>query len=253
MVKRSAAVRKRRAQQKASASEVKTESKFKPRPKNFSTGCALLPRTHKLGRMMKWPKYIRIQRQEQVLKRRLKVPPAIAQFSRAADKGLARECFRLFKKYQPPTKQERKARLKKIAEARSKGEEAAIEYEQRIKFGLNHITNLVQSKKAEVVLIAHDVAPLELIVWLPTLCYKMGVPFAIVRGKAELGQLVRMKTATCVALTKVRASDNSDLATLKEKLMKTFNEGFEESRSKPRYAEMGVKNIAKIKKRGEGK
>merc|ERR1719492_611928 len=118
---------------------------------------------------MRWPKYIRVQRQEQVLKRRLKVPPAIAQFGRGADKGLARECFRLFKKYQPPTKQERKARLKKIAEARSKGEESNIEYEPRVKFGL---TNLIQRKKAEVVLIAHDVEPLELIVWLPTLCYK---------------------------------------------------------------------------------
>merc|ERR1719436_1478430 len=187
--------------------------------------------------------------QEQVLKRRLKVPPAIAQFGRGADKGLARECFRLFKKYQPPTKQERKARLKKIAEARSKGEQADIEYEQRIKFGLNHITNLVQRKKAEAVLIAHDVEPLELVVWLPTLCYKMGVPFAIVRDKAALGQIVRMKTATCVALTKVRAQDNSDLATLKEKLMKTFNENFEESRKKAREAEMGVKNKAQMKKR----
>jgi len=251
MPKGSRAVKRRRAQQKAPAVEVKTESKFKLRPKNFSTGCAIFPKTHRLGRMIKWPKYIRIQRQEQVLKRRLKVPPAIAQFTRGADKGLARECFRLFRKYQPPTKQERKARLKKIAEAKAKGEDVQVEYQPQIKYGLNHVTNLVQRKKAEAVLIAHDVEPLELIVWLPTLCYKMGVPFAIIKGKAELGQLVRMKTATCVALTQVRASDNSDLATVKEKLMKTFNETFEESRSKPRLAQMGVKNQAKIKKRGD--
>lgn len=244
-------MKRRRAQQKAPAPEPKTESKFKLRPKNFSTGCAVFPKTHKLGRMIKWPKYIRIQRQEQVLKRRLKVPPAIAQFTRGADKGLARECFRLFRKYQPPTKQERKARLKKIAELKASGKDVEMEYTPQIKYGLNHVTNLVQRKKAEAVLIAHDVEPLELIVWLPTLCYKMGVPFAIVKGKAELGQLVRMKTATCVALTKVRANDNSDLATVQEKLMKTFNETFEESRSKPRLAEMGVKNKAKIKKRGD--
>merc|ERR1719436_1554996 len=53
---------------------------------------------------MKWPKYIRVQRQEQVLKQRLKVPPAIALFDRAADKSLAKECFKLFSKYKPPTK-----------------------------------------------------------------------------------------------------------------------------------------------------
>jgi large subunit ribosomal protein L7Ae len=244
------AVKSRRRAQTKNA-EPKTESAFKPRPKNFSTGCAIKPKTYKLGRMIKWPKYIRIQRQEQVLKRRLKVPAAIAQFTRAADKGLARECFKLFRKYQPPTKVERKERLKKIAEARAAGNEAQIEHEPRIKFGLNHVTNLIQRKKAEVVLIAHDVEPLELVVWLPTLCYKSGVPFVIIKGKSALGELVRMKTATCCCLTSVRNSDNNELANLKEKAMKTFNETFEESRSKPRYAEMGTKCMAKRVKRGE--
>jgi len=245
------AVKRRRAQTKPAAAEAKKDSPYKARPKNFSTGCAILPRTHKLGRMMRWPKYIRVQRQEQVLKRRLKIPAAIAQFTRAADKGLAQKCFKLFSKYKPPTKQERKARLKKIAEARSNGKQADIEYEERIKFGLNHVTNLVQRKKAQIVLIAHDVEPLELVVWLPTLCYKMGVPFIIVKGKAALGQLVRMKTATCVALTKVKAADNSELATLISSVTSVSNDNFEATRTKPRLAEMGVKNKAKLKKRGE--
>merc|ERR550534_2553445 len=201
---------------------------------------------------MKWPKYIRIQRQEQVLKKRLKVPPAIAQFSLcAADKGLAKECFKLFEKYTPPNKEERKARLKKIAAARADGKQADIEYEPQIKFGLNHVTNLVQRKKAQIVLIAHDVEPLELVVWLPTLCYKMGVPFIIVKGKAALGQLVNMKTATCVALTKVNKGDNADLETLCERVFGVSNENFESSRTKARLAEMGVKNKAKLKKRGD--
>jgi len=244
-------VKRRRAQTKPAAAEVSKDSPYKARPKNFSTGCAILPKTHRLGRMMRWPKYIRVQRQEQVLKRRLKIPAAIAQFTRAADKGLAKECFKLFQKYQPPTKQERKAKLKQIAELRSKGKQADIEYEPRIKFGLNHVTNLVQRKKAQIVLIAHDVEPLELVVWLPNLCYKMGVPFIIVKGKSSLGQLVRMKTATCVALTKVRNADNPELATLCEKVKAISNDNFESTRSKPRLAEMGVKNIAKLKKRGE--
>merc|ERR1719373_1357953 len=63
---------------------------------------------------MKWPKYIRVQRQEQVLKRRLKIPAAIAQFTRAADKGLAQKCFKLFSKYKPPTKQERNSLVLQI-------------------------------------------------------------------------------------------------------------------------------------------
>lgn len=36
-----------------------------------------------------------------------------------------------------------------------------------LKFGLNHVTTLVETKKAKLVLIAYDVDPIELVVWLP--------------------------------------------------------------------------------------
>lgn len=39
-----------------------------------------------LSRYVRWPKYIRLQRQRQVLYERLKVPPAINQFRFALDK-----------------------------------------------------------------------------------------------------------------------------------------------------------------------
>lgn len=35
--------------------------------------------------------------------------------------------------------------------------------------------------------IAHDVDPIELVVWLPTLCRIMEVPYCIVKGKSRLG------------------------------------------------------------------
>lgn len=35
---------------------------------------------------MRWPKYIRIQRQKAILQKRLKVPPPINQFSQTLDK-----------------------------------------------------------------------------------------------------------------------------------------------------------------------
>jgi large subunit ribosomal protein L7Ae len=50
-----------------------------------------------------------------------------------------------------------------------------------VKFGLNHVTTLVESGKAQLVVIAHDVDPIELVVWLPALCRKMGVPYCIVK------------------------------------------------------------------------
>lgn len=73
-----------------------------------------------------------------------------------------------------------------------------------VKYGINHVTGLIEQLKAQLVLIAHDVDPIEIVLWLPTLCKKMGVPFAIVKNKARLGALVHQKTATCVAITRVR-------------------------------------------------
>merc|ERR1712048_51318 len=69
-----------------------------------------------------------------------------------------------------------------------------------VKFGLNHVTALIEQKKAKLVLIAHDVEPIELVVWLPALCKRMGIPYAIVKSKSRLGQVVHQKKASCLAI-----------------------------------------------------
>ena len=52
------------------------------------------------------------------------------------------------------------------------------------------MTQLVEEGKAKLVVMAHDVDPIELLVFLPALCRKKGIPFAFVKGKARLGKLV---------------------------------------------------------------
>lgn len=52
-----------------------------------------------LARFVKWPEYIRLQRQKVILSQRLKVPPAIAQFSHTLDKNTATQLFKLLNKY----------------------------------------------------------------------------------------------------------------------------------------------------------
>jgi large subunit ribosomal protein L7Ae len=73
---------------------------------------------------VKWPEYIRLQRQKVILSQRLKVPPAIAQFTHTLDKNTATQLFKLLDKYRPETKQEKKARLTTTAAAAAGGKGA---------------------------------------------------------------------------------------------------------------------------------
>jgi len=73
---------------------------------------------------VKWPEYIRLQRQKVILSQRLKVPPAIAQFSHTLDKNTATELFKLLDKYRPEAKKEKKTRLTATATAAAGGGDA---------------------------------------------------------------------------------------------------------------------------------
>ena len=74
----------------------------------------------------------------------------------------ATQLFKLMHKYRPETKAEKKARLTAKAEKKAEGkEEVPGKKPVIIKYGLNHITSLVENKKAQLVVIAHDVDPIE--------------------------------------------------------------------------------------------
>jgi len=154
-----------------------------------------------------------------------------------------RQAVKLLHKYRPETKAEKKARLTAQAEAKvSKKDAAAAKKPFTVKYGLNHITGLVEQKKAQLVLIASDVDPIELVVWLPALCRKMNVPYAIVKNKAVLGTLVHKKTATAVALTGVRPEDKNELAKIVDAVKSNYNDRFEESRRRWGGGIMGTKS-----------
>ena len=86
------------------------------------------------------------------------------------------------------------------------------------------MTNLVEQNEARLVVIAHDVDPIELVVWLPTLCQKKHIPYVIVKGKARLGQVVGKKNCAVLALTAVHADDRAALAQLTEVAKANFND-----------------------------
>lgn len=115
-----------------------------------------------MTRYVKWPKYVRIQRQRRVLYERIKIPPSINQFSHTADKNQAAELFKLLLRYRPETRVAKKERLTAAAKQLEESKEAPSSKPRPVvKFGLNHITTLVEQKKAKLVVIAHDVDPIE--------------------------------------------------------------------------------------------
>lgn len=292
---------------------------FEKKVKNFGIGNDIHP-GRDLTRYVRWPHYVKLQRQRRVLYARLKIPPAINQFTRTLDKNTATELFKLLAKYRPEDRATKKARLLKIAaeqvkaveqkkaeklaskDAKKAERKAAqkAEYEKKkgeakeekkestpaevaaahreelkekakkraekakqiaaavikqkkpnvLKYGINHITALVEQKKARLVLIANDVDPIELVVWLPALCRKMQVPYCIVKNKARLGALVHKKTATAVALVNVDKADKAQFVTLSKAIKENYNDRFDDFRRQWGGSKLGAKSAhAQAKKR----
>jgi len=198
--------------------KVKKSPIFEKKARSFRIGGDIQPKRD-LTRFTKWPQYIRLQRQKRILMQRVKVPPTIAQFQHTLSRDQVSQLTRLCKKIKPETKAEKAARLQALAG--KKGESKAVPV---IKFGLNHVTELVEQKKANLVVIAHDVDPVELVCWLPALCRKMDVPYCIVKSKSRLGQLVGQKTCAAAAIVNVPSEDVSELKAFKDNMKAQFND-----------------------------
>jgi len=222
---------------------------FEKRSKDFGIGQDIQPKRD-LSRFVRWPKYIKLQRQRAVLQQRLKVPPSINQFSQTLDKQTATQLFKLAAKYAPEGKAEKKAKLVQRAKDRAEGKpDTPAARSAQLASGINKIVNLVERKKAQLVVIAHDVDPIEVVVYLPALCRKMEVPYCIVKGRARLGQLVGRKMCTSVAFTDIKAEHKQELSKLVETIKVNYNERADEIRKHWGGGLLGAKSQAKLNKR----
>ncbi|KAF8058763.1 50S ribosomal protein L30e-like protein [Lyophyllum atratum] len=227
---------------------------FEPHPKNFGIGQAIRPKWD-LTRFVKWPEYVRLQRHKIILIQRLKVPPPIAQFSHTLDKNTAIQLFKFLNKYRPEDKHQKKARLQAAAAAAAEENQDAAPQETKkplfAKYGVNHIVALIEAKKASLVIIAHDVDPIELVIFLPALCRKMDVPYVIVKGKSRLGTVVHLKTSTVLAIQDVRSEDQRELATLVSAAKANFNDKYEDHRRQWGGGLRGNKSKDMLRKRAK--
>merc|ERR1712193_359790 len=164
--------------------------------------------------------------------------------------GTATQLFKLAAKYAPENKAEKKERLVARAKARAAGQpDTPSQRPATLASGINKIVNLVERKQAQLVVIAHDVDPIEVVVYLPALCRKMDVPYCIVKGKSRLGQLVGRKQCTSVAFADVKSEHKADLAKLIETVRTNYNARADTIRKSRGGGLIGAKSQAKLNKR----
>merc|ERR1711918_38574 len=223
-------------------------SAVEKKPRTFSIGGDILPKRN-LNRFVKWPKYVRLQRAKMTLLKRIKVPPAINQFSNTFDKRQASQLFRLLNNLKPETKAAKKERLDAAAEKKAAGGDAGGKKPVMVKMGINHVTTLIEKGAARLVVIAHDVDPIEVVVWLPALCKARNVPYCIVKSKARLGAVVNKKTATCLAITDVKKENEKDLDNVVTMATANFNDVYEDAMRKWGDAQPSGRQLASAAKR----
>ncbi|CAO2604938.1 60S ribosomal protein L7a, partial [Lemmus lemmus] len=110
----------------------------------------------------------------------------------------ATQLLKLAHKGRPETKQEKKLKLLAPAEKKAAGKGDGLTLRPPVlQVGVSRVTTLVENEKGHLVVIDQDVDCIELAVFLPTLCWKMGVPYCIIKGKDRLGWLVHRKMCRC--------------------------------------------------------
>jgi large subunit ribosomal protein L7Ae len=224
---------------------VEKTSVWESKPRNFSVGGNIQPKRD-LTRFTRWPKYVIMQRKKRVLQQRLTVPPVLNQFTKTLDANTAANLFKLLKEYKPEDKAAKKARLLKVADGSAQADKTKPIV---VKHGINHVTKLIEDKKATLVVIAHDVDPIELVLYLPALCKKQDIPYCFVKGKARLGQLIGKKTATAVALTSVKEKDRQAFAQIVTVVRSQYNSKYDEMRRQWGKGTLGLKSKVALLKR----
>jgi len=220
------------------------------RPKNFGIGQDIQPKRD-LTRFVRWPRYILLQRKRAILYQRIKVPPPINQFKACTlDRQTAIQLFRLLEKYRPESKKAKVQRLRQIAKEKASGKKVIPQKRPPcVRFGGNKVTSLVEQKKAALVVIAADVDPIEVVLHLPTLCRKMGIPYCIIKGgRSRLGYIVRRKSVASLALVNVNAEDKNALVKLAETIKTNFNDRYDEMRKHWGGGVLSNRSRAKIAK-----
>lgn len=88
----------------------------------------------------------------------------------------------------------------------------------RIKKGINEATKSIERGVARLVIVAEDVEPLEIIMYLPGLCDDKKIPYIFVQNKEDLGKAVGIERPTAAVAIIVDGKAKSLVDDLVEKI-----------------------------------
>lgn len=166
-----------------------------------------------------------IKERVDLYKNALRIPPSINQFNTTLNEDDTTHILDFFLKYRPENRNEKKKRLQQ--ENPREGIKPVLS-----KCGIKHVVSLIEQKKAKLVLIAADVDPIEIVAFLPVLCKKMGVSYALVKSKSLLGPCVNLKKTSCLCLCDSNPRDSLEFKKIINKCNNIFMENYEDAMRK---------------------
>lgn len=87
-----------------------------------------------------------------------------------------------------------------------------------IRKGANEVTKAVERGNADLVIIAEDVDPPEIVMHLPALCREKGIPYTFVPEKEELGLAAGLNVQTSAVAVTEPGSAESDIDDIASKV-----------------------------------
>ena len=90
----------------------------------------------------------------------------------------------------------------------------------KVKKGINETTKSVERKTAQLVVVAEDVSPEEIVIHIPMICKEKGIPYAFVPTKVDLGKSIGLTVGTAAVAVENAGGATEKLQDIIKKLPK---------------------------------